>query len=104
MVFVRDSSAVPARRLAVIPPPMRSERGRAPWVTLVALALLGALLALGFEQWRASVVSRAPDPVSIAPAPADTSDAVIGQAGAGAADDLAVDRHEIERAERERLR
>lgn len=62
------------------------QRGRAPWIALVTLAVVLAGLALAYGLRRAPVPAPTSPPVAT---PADTSDAVIGQALAQAPVDSA---------------
>jgi len=61
-------------------PNSASERGRVHWVAIVALVALAAGLGVAITQWQSPGKSSAPAPAIRFPLPADTSDAVIGQA------------------------
>src|SRR5437667_4830064 len=57
-----------------------SERGRAPWVLIVAVAALVAGVAVAMSQWRAQHAGPAAPPAGVeVPAP-DTGETVIGEA------------------------
>jgi hypothetical protein len=61
-------------------PHSASERGRVHWVAIVALVVLAAGLGVAATQWRSPGKNPGPAPKIGIAVPADTSDAVIGEA------------------------